>query len=90
MSEEVASEMAQSIQCLSGSDWAISTTGIAGPDGGSEDKPVGTVWISVTNSDGVFSQKLTLDGDRSAIRHGAVLAALTLLVEHLLDKDADL
>ena len=92
VSEEVAAEMAQSIQRLSGSDWAISTTGIAGPDGGSEEKPVGTVWISVSDSDseGVFSQKLTLDGDRSAVRHGTVLAALTLLLEHLLDDDTDL
>lgn len=90
VSEEVASEMALSIRRFSGSDWAISTTGIAGPDGGSEDKPVGTVWISVADSEGVFSQKLTLDGDRSVVRHDTVLAALTLLLEHLIDDDTDL
>jgi PncC family amidohydrolase len=90
VSEEVASEMALSIRRFSGSDWAISTTGIAGPDGGSEDKPVGTVWISVAGSEDVFSQKLTLDGERSAVRHGTVLAALTLLLEHLIDDDTDL
>jgi nicotinamide-nucleotide amidase len=90
VSAEVASEMALSIRRLSGSDWAISTTGIAGPDGGSEEKPVGTVWIAVADSESVFSQKLTLDGGRSAVRHGTILAALTLLLEHLLDENADL
>jgi nicotinamide mononucleotide (NMN) deamidase PncC len=44
----------------------------------------------VADSEGVFSQKLTLDGDRSAVRHGTVLAALTLLLEHLLDEETDL
>ena len=57
---------------------------------GKEEKPVGTVWISVADSEGVFSQKLTLDGDRSAVRHGTVLAALTLLLEHLVDEETDL
>ena len=90
VSEEVAAEMALSIRRFSGSDWAISTTGIAEPDGGSEDKPVGTVWISVADSEGVFSRKLTLDGDRSAVRHDTVLTALTLLLEYLIDDDTDL
>ena len=83
VSEEVASEMAGGIQRLTGSDWAISTTGVAGPDGGSCEKPVGTVWISVVGFDGVYSQKLALDGDRMNVRQGAVRRALSMLLESL-------
>ena len=72
VSEEVASEMANGIQRLTGSDWAISTTGVAGPDGGTDEKPVGTVWISVVGCDGLFSQKLELDGDRTNVRQDSV------------------
>ena len=89
VSEEVASEMALGVQRLTGSDWALSTTGIAGPDGGSEDKPVGTVWVSVADSAGVHSQKLLLDGDRSNVRNHTVLEALSMLLERLSDDDDD-
>ena len=87
VSEEVASEMALGIQRLTGSDWAVSTTGIAGPDGGTEDKPVGTIWVSVTDSVGVFSQKLSLDGSRSEIRYRTVIEALSMLLERLSHDD---
>ena len=87
VSEEVASEMALGIQRLTGSDWAVSTTGIAGPDGGTEDKPVGTVWVSVADSVGVFSQKLSLDGSRSEIRDRTVIEALSMLLERLSHDD---
>ena len=87
VSEEVASEMALGIQRLTGSDWAVSTTGIAGPDGGTEDKPVGTIWVSVTDSVGVFSQKLSLDGSRSEIRDRTVIEALSMLLERLSHDD---
>jgi PncC family amidohydrolase len=82
--------MALGVQRLTGSDWALSTTGIAGPDGGSEDKPVGTVWVSVADSAGVHSQKLLLDGDRSNVRNHTVLEALSMLLERLSDDDDDL
>ena len=87
VSEEVASEMALGIQRLTGSDWAVSTTGIAGPDGGTEDKPVGTVWVSVADSVGVFSQKLSLDGSRSEIRDRTVIEVLSMLLERLSHDD---
>ena len=90
VSEEVASEMARGVQRLTGSDWAISTTGVAGPDGGSGEKPVGTVWISVVGFDGVFSQKLTLDGDRRSVRQGSVSGALSMLLERLSGGDSTL
>jgi nicotinamide-nucleotide amidase len=87
VSEEVASEMALGIKRLTGSDWAISTTGIAGPDGGTDDKPVGTVWISVADSDGVYSQMLSLSGSRSEIRESTVDEALNMLLERLCDDE---
>ena len=87
VSEEVASEMALGIKRLTGSDWAISTTGIAGPDGGTDDKPVGTVWISVADSDGVYSQMLSLSGSRSEIRKSTVDEALNMLLERLCDDE---
>ncbi|MFN8614803.1 MAG: competence/damage-inducible protein A [Vampirovibrionales bacterium] len=52
VSEPVAAAMAQGIQRLSGSQWALSLTGIAGPEGGSDDKPVGLVWIGLAFPDG--------------------------------------
>ena len=90
VSEEVASEMANGIQRLTGSDWAISTTGVAGPDGGSGEKPVGTVWISVVGCDGLYNQKLELDGDRTDVRQGAVRGALSMLLERLSGGDSTL
>ncbi len=87
VSEEVASEMADGIQRLTGSDWAISTTGVAGPDGGSGEKPVGTVWISVVGFDDLYSQKLELAGDRTDVRQGAVRGALSMLLERLSGED---
>jgi len=90
VSEEVASEMALGVQRLTGSDWALSTTGIAGPDGGSEEKPVGTVWVSVADSAAVYSHKLLLDGDRSNVRNHTVLEALSMLLKRLSDDEDDL
>ena len=90
VSEEVASEMALGIQRLTGSDWALSTTGIAGPDGGSEEKPVGTVWVSVADSVGVYSQKFLLDGARPNVRNRTVFEALSILLERLSDDEDDL
>ena len=90
VSEEVASEMALGVQRLTGSDWALSTTGIAGPDGGFEEKPVGTVWVSVADSAAVYSHKLLLDGDRSNVRNHTVLEALSMLLERLSDDEDDL
>ena len=90
VSEEVASAMAVGIQRLTGSDWAVSTTGIAGPDGGTEEKPVGTVWVSVADSAGVFSQKLSLDGGRAQVRDRTVIEALSILLKRLSHDDDEL
>lgn len=56
VSEEVAKQMALGGNKVLGTDYAIAVTGIAGPDGGSEDKPVGTVWMAIATPDGVFTE----------------------------------
>ncbi|MEL7608436.1 MAG: competence/damage-inducible protein A [Bacillota bacterium] len=84
VSEQTACEMAKNILEQSGADYAISTTGIAGPDGGSEEKPVGTVYIGLCDKDGAVAYKRSLTGDRERIRYTSVLHALDLLRRKLL------
>ncbi|MFI3263294.1 MAG: CinA family nicotinamide mononucleotide deamidase-related protein [Rikenellaceae bacterium] len=57
VSETVARQMAEGVKRLTGSTYSIATTGIAGPTGGTEDKPVGTVWFAIATPEGVFSEK---------------------------------
>lgn len=64
VSEEVVTQMALGIREKYKTDYAIATSGIAGPGGGTPDKPVGTIWISVANKEGVIAEKLTLGDDR--------------------------
>lgn len=77
VSASVAEDMAHGIRDRTGADMAIAVTGIAGPDGGTEGKPVGTVWLAVLGPDHVINaHRLQLDGDRSAIRRATVTEAL--------------
>lgn len=73
-----AQEMARGACDRLGADWAVATTGVAGPDP-SEGQPVGTVHVAVAGPAGVAAQALRLDGDRDAVRRGTVRAALSLL-----------
>jgi len=79
VSREVVEEMAMGVQELMGSDTAISTSGIAGPDGGTEDKPVGTTWISVRHGDTSYSMKYRFGGSRERIIEQASHTALQLM-----------
>lgn len=84
VSARVAQQMAQGARLQSGSDWALATTGIAGPGGGSETKPVGTVWFAWAGPEGYLcAESQHFSGDRQAIREAAVLYALTRLVDQI-------
>jgi nicotinamide-nucleotide amidase len=84
VSTETAEAMAVGIRKVSGSDHAISVTGIAGPDGGTEDKPVGTVCIGYAGPEAVRSVRFVLPGDRYLIRWRSSQAALDILRRELL------
>lgn len=79
VSEQCAREMAIGMRNVSGTDFALSTTGIAGPDGGSEEKPVGTVYIALSSAEGTQVKRLRLHGDRERIRYTAMLNAMDML-----------
>ncbi len=68
VSQEVAESMAMQVRHLMGSDFSLAVTGIAGPSGGTPDKPVGTVWCAWANAEGVQSQKFHFPGDRETVR----------------------
>jgi nicotinamide-nucleotide amidase len=81
VSEEVACAMAEGALAHSQARFAVAVTGIAGPGGGSADKPVGTVWIGVARAgQPAAAALLQCGGDRAAIRGASVVRALELLV----------
>jgi PncC family amidohydrolase len=83
VSAQAAEEMALGILTGTGGSLAVSITGIAGPGGGTPDKPVGTVYIGLTSGGEVKVYKLALRGSRSMIREHAVRKALELLLRLL-------
>jgi nicotinamide-nucleotide amidase len=83
VSAETAQAMAEGARTRLGADVAVSITGIAGPDGGSEEKPVGLVYLHVSGPEGEEARRIDLPGDREMIRGRATTAALHLLRRHL-------
>jgi len=79
VSAEVASDMASGVRRYMESDIGISTTGIAGPGGGTEAKPVGTVWFALADSQGERTFTMRISGDRERVRTFASLIAIELL-----------
>jgi PncC family amidohydrolase len=84
VSREVAEAMARGGLDRSRSDWCLSITGIAGPEGGSEGKPVGTVWIGLAwrqgaQGIGVESRRFAFTGERANVRDWSAKAALAML-----------
>jgi len=81
VSEPVASAMASGALHHSHADYAIAVTGIAGPGGGSVEKPVGSVWIGVASADQLVTRLFQFDGDRATVRDATLVAALELLLD---------
>lgn len=83
VSEQVAIEMAQGALAHSDADISVSITGIAGPDGGSNDKPVGTVWFAwATKNRTIISTCHHFYGDRDAVRRQAIKIALEGIIKN--------
>jgi nicotinamide-nucleotide amidase len=79
VSEEVAKAMAEGVRRALNTDIAIATTGIAGPDGGTIEKPVGTVWIAYSDKHKTLAKKFNFSRDRTFIVHWSALAALNMI-----------
>lgn len=83
VSSETVIEMAIGVRKAMAADIGISVSGIAGPGGGSPDKPVGTVWIGLSSEAEEYSRQFLWSGDRLAIKTQSAQTALKLLVELL-------
>ncbi len=83
VSEPVARAMAAGALAHSPAQLGVAVTGVAGPTGGSVDKPVGTVWFGWTTPAGTFTEHQRFDGDRAAVRAATVRHALTGLLQRL-------
>lgn len=85
VSQEVVEQMATNVRSKMQSDFALATSGVAGPSGGSEEKPVGTVWIAIADSSGVKSKKFLFEKNRERNIRRASLAAISMLRRKLLE-----
>jgi len=84
VSQETVIEMARGARMALGADVAVSVSGIAGPDGGMPDKPVGTTWIGLSTTEGDWARKFVWDGDRSQNKALSAEAALQLIADYLI------
>jgi PncC family amidohydrolase len=83
VSPETVIEMARGVRLALAADIGISVSGIAGPTGGTPEKPVGTVWIGVSSPKEEYARHFLWSGDRLAVKEQSAQAAMNLLVEHL-------
>lgn len=87
VSEAVAKQLAVGVRLRLGTDLGISTTGIAGPGGGTPEKPVGTVWIGYADEQGTYAVRLQLATERLLNKRLSITAALNLVRRQLLRRD---
>ena len=83
VSAECAVQMAEGARARANTDFALATTGIAGPEGGSDEKPVGLVYIALAGKDGTVVREYHFSGDRDSVRSQTVDAALDILNEEI-------
>jgi len=83
VSREVVIAMAEGARQRAGADWGVAVSGIAGPGGGSPEKPVGTVWLAWANRDETHVQRQIFTGDRAQVREQTVVLALEELINQV-------
>lgn len=83
VSEPVVRAMVAGVRRLTGARLAVAVSGVAGPDGGTPEKPVGTVWVAVADGKNVQARRFLFSGDRAAVRNATVDAAVEMLLDVL-------
>jgi len=83
VSEQTALEMCKGVRTLAEADFGISVTGIAGPGGGTPEKPVGTVWIGICGKNIHKAERFVFDGDRNQVRESTAKTALGIIMDAL-------
>ncbi len=86
VSEKTVREMVEGVLRTTGADWGVAVSGIAGPTGGTPEKPVGLVWIAVGNQGRIDMHRYEFPGGRDAVRERTAVAALRLLWLRLLER----
>ena len=84
VSQQVVEAMAKGVRDLMEADFGVATTGVAGPGGGSEENPVGTVWIAVASASGVVSKRFNFGKDRENVINRATIAAYEMLRQQII------
>jgi PncC family amidohydrolase len=86
VSQVVAEKMAVEVRHQLNCTYGIGITGVAGPGGGSKEKPVGTVWLAVCGPNFVYTERKLFTGDRQAIRKSSAEFALKLLTDKIINE----
>jgi len=86
VSRETVLEMARGVRKALSSDIGVSISGIAGPGGGTEDKPVGTTWVGLASKEGEWAREFLFQGDRIRNKESSADGALQLLLDYLQGK----
>ena len=86
VSQQVVEDMAKGVRELMESDFGVATTGVAGPSGGTEENPIGTVWIGVASAHGVVSQRFNFGKDRENVINRATIMAYEMLRRQILSE----
>lgn len=84
VSQQVVESMAKGVRNLMEADFGVATTGVAGPSGGTEENPIGTVWIGLASPSGVISKRFNFGKDRENVINRATIAAYEMLRECIL------